>query len=152
MIINGNDNGRSVTAIDDYDVSNVRSVHSNVGVSTFIADTILDRQKEVFDPGFEFAITAASGSPATSTATCQGISDFKGLVKVGDIIAYTTGSATNLDRIFNRVSVVGDTSLTLSAVETIDGICNGALPTSAATPTGIKVLSCDLENQLILDI
>ena len=90
LMINGNDNGRSVTAIDDYDVSNVKSVNSNVGVSTFIADTVLDRKKEVFDPGFEFDFNGG-------TVRTTGISDFRGLVKVGDILSYTV--ANNSDNV-----------------------------------------------------
>ena len=142
LSINGNDIGRSITAIDDYDISSVKSVHSAVGLTTFMADTVLDYNKQVFNNGDEFLITQASGG--TSTATCQGIVDFRGLVKVGDIIAYTTGIAGDL--IFNRVSVVDAGSLTLTAVETITGTCNGALPTNNRTPTGVKVLSCELED------
>ena len=135
LMINGNDNGRSVTAIDDYDVSNVKSVHSNVGVSTFIADTVLDRKKEVFDPGFEFDFNGG-------TVRTTGISDFRGLVKVGDILSYTVANNSVADVRFNRVSQVTNSTLTVATVETVSGICDGSI--GNCTPTGVKVLSCDL--------
>jgi len=143
LMINGNDNGRSVTAIDDYDVSNVKSVHSNPGGAgigiTFIADTVLDRKKEVFDPSFQFDFNGG-------TVRTPGISDFRGLVKVGDILSYTVANNSVADVRYNRVTQVTASTLTVGVVTSISGICDGSI--GNCTPTGVKVLSCDLEKSV----
>ena len=141
LMVNGNNIGVSITAIDDYDVSSVKSVHSNVGVSTFIADTVLNRSKELFDPGWEFQIAAPDGS-GISLVNCTAVSDFRGILKVGDIITYTSSGVL----IYNRVTEVNAATFKIEGVESVGSIDGTRSGTS--TPTGVKVVSCDLEKSV----
>ena len=54
LIVNGLDAGRNITAIDDVDFSQVKSVGRTVGVSTFAANFALTENKSVFPEGATF--------------------------------------------------------------------------------------------------
>ena len=63
---------------------------------------------------------------------------FPGLVSVGDLISYTsTDTAQSFtDPVFATVQSVSDTSIVISGVTTVTGICQGRLP---ETGTRIEV-------------
>ena len=67
--------------------------------------------------------------------TSGGVADFRTLVKVGDIINYSPTVGTT---VYNRVSAVNQTSLTIEAVANVDGVCSGVLSPSI-TPTRVDL-------------
>ena len=133
ILINGNDTGNNITEVTDWSFDDIKALNSEAGIgagtSTFAANLLLDRRKSVFNEGIEFNFTNTSVESA-------GVSDFRGLVKVGDIINYHPTSGTT---VYNRVSAVNQTSLTIEAVANVDGVCNGALA-AQTSPTGVDIL------------
>ena len=128
LIINGVSEGNNVKTIVDNSFEDVKSVTNSAG--TFTANTVLNRKKQVFNEGVEFNITG--GNAMASGA----IADFRSQLKDGDIITYATATAG--DPVFNEVGTVGKSSVALAAVESLTGVCNGAVVNS--TPTGVSVL------------
>ena len=119
---------RSIKSIKSFGIQDVKSVYQDTSsvsgyVTDFVADTVLQR---VIAPNFSnsdlITITGAG-------ATTNGAYNFVG-VSTGTILRYTPDGET-VER-FNRIeSVSGDgLSVTLSAVPSISGICNGALNSS----------------------
>ena len=136
--IDGLDAGRNITVIRDHDISDVKSVGRTVGVSTFAANTALISDKKSFTESSQFSIT--SGGAASSPS----ISNFSSLVKVGDIVRYSKPSGTLPT--FNRVASGVDTgTLTLVAVPSVTGVCDGTLPGTTITVTDFDVIVPFLE-------
>ena len=129
LIINGVSEGNNVKTIVDNSFEDVKSVTNASG--TFTANTVLNRKKQVFNEGAQFAIT---GNNAMASGA---IADFRSQLKDGDIITYTTAAAG--DPVFNEVGTVGKSSVALSAVESLTGVCNGAVVNNN-TQTGVSVL------------
>ena len=129
LIINGVSEGNNVKTIVDNSFEDVKSVTNSAG--TFTANTVLNRKKQVFNEGAQFAIT---GNNAMASGA---IADFRSQLKDGDIITYTTAAAG--DPVFNEVGTVGKSSVALSAVESLTGVCNGAVVNNN-TQTGVSVL------------
>jgi len=138
LIINGVDSGNNITEIVDNDIESIKAVHSTTGLiggvgsgnTTFAANTVLDRKKQVFNEGTEFGITGGN------TLASSQIADFRSQLKVGDIITYSPPAAAN--PAFNRVTSVSANSVGLAAVADVSGICIGAVTNS--TPTGVSVV------------
>ncbi len=139
VIINGIDNGRLIESIEDYSVSDVKSVYSKVGVSTFNADLILDTKNLIAPNGTQFSISAQSAG--VSTVSAGSSINFLNIVKSGDIIGYSLPSVGNI--IYNKVETVsvGGASFSISGITTVSGVCDGALPTSNVTVTNVLKLS-----------
>jgi len=127
LIINGVDSGNNILTAIDNSFEDVKSVSHSSG---FTANTVLDRKKKVFNEGVEFSITGGNALASGS------IADFRSQLKDGDIISYATTTAG--DPVFNEVGTVDKSSVALTAVETLDEVCNGAVVNS--TPTGVDVL------------
>jgi len=140
IIINGIDNGRLIKSIVDYDISNVKSIHSTkVGVSTFNADMILGNQINIAPSGTTFKITAESAGVSTVSAGLG--TNFVNVISNGDIIRYGNPDQGQL-AIYNKVSNVstGGTNFTLSAVPSVTNVCVGSLPTSEILVTDLKLI------------
>ena len=146
ILINGKDAGRNITSLIEYDFDSIKSIHRNsqglgwkttVGVGTFAADLDLTNDKQVFDSGFEFNITSSG-----TTVKCAQIANFNNFVKVGDILKWNNAADT-ITR-FNRIGVISadGTTLTLTAEESVTGLCNGTL--ADGTPTGMKIAANEL--------
>ncbi len=142
IIINGELNGRVITSVTDYDLSDVKSVRSTAGGRTFSADVVLETKKDF--TGRSFTIAGASGGTSIVTSGTPGwVSSFK----VGDVVAYKRASQTDVT--FNVVSVISPTNnnITITAApNTISGICHKALPTAAVTVSDLKIVSGKLRN------
>ena len=145
LIINGITEGNSVTAIEDNTFQDVKAVHSSGGLgsgsTTFSANTVLNSKKQVFQTGAEFEILPLSdGTSGFSTVRGSSVTDFRTLVKVGDIISYTGGAniGNNIPT-FNRVKEIGiaGTSFLIENVADVSGTCNGGV--AASSPTDIIV-------------
>ena len=152
---------RSIKSIETFGIQDVKGIFQNTSTVTgygvsFTADTVLQR---VISPNFSNAdkitITGAG-------ATTNGTFNFVG-VSTGTILRYTPEGET-IER-FNRIETVSadGLSVTLSAVPTIAGICNGALNTSKISTTfafGVpkvsledsKGLYSEIENKNVADV
>jgi hypothetical protein len=143
--INGIDNGRLINNVVDYSTSDIKSMYSKVGVSTFNADLILENRIYLAPSGTQFNITAASGGISTVSA---GINvDFVNSIKSGDIISYSNPSGN--DVIYNKVQTisVGGRSFTIAGITTVPGICEGRLPTSNETVTNLVKLTSSIYSE-----
>jgi hypothetical protein len=131
IIINGIDNGRLIKSFTDYNLSDVKSIYSKVGINTFNADIILSRGSYISKPGTTFIVNNGVVSAGLGSI-------FTNLVKVGDIVSYANTTFTG-DPIYNKVvSVsVGGTSFTITGITTVTGICNGVLPSGSFEVTNI---------------
>jgi len=133
IIINGVTNGRVITAITEFDLSDVKSIRSTAASRTFSADVVLETKKDL--TGRSFSIT--SGGVITS-GTSGWVKNFK----VGDVIAYKRGGQTDIT--FNVVSAVSPTNNNVTVVaapHTISGICHKALPSSTVTVSDLKIVA-----------
>ena len=133
----GIDNGRVATAITSYGIGDVQSVYGKVGVgTTFAADVIPSQQSTI---GIA-TITAVNSSGESTVISAN--PQFPGLVSVGDLISYTsTDTAQSFtDPVFATVQSVADTSIVISGVTTVSGICQGRLP-----ETGTRIEVSDMK-------
>jgi hypothetical protein len=122
ITINGIDNSRLINYVKDYSLSDIKSIYSSIGISTFNADVILSSKSYLSKPGTTFKIQNGVVSVGNETT-------FLNIIKPGDIISYASTSFSG-DPIYNRVVSVNNDGLTftVSGITTVNGICNGFLP------------------------
>ena len=143
LIVNGLEIGNNITKIVDSSFEDIKAIHSQEGVSSgttsFAANTVLDSKKQVFQTGAEFEITPRDATAGFSTVRGSSVSDFRSLVKVGDIVSYTGGAHANNIPTFNRVKDIGigGTSFLIENVASTFGTCDGSV--RATSPTDIIV-------------
>ena len=138
IIINGTEDGRVITAVTEYDLSDVKAVRSTAASRTFAADVVLETKKEF--SGRSFSIT--SGGVVTS-----GRAGWVKSFRIGDIVAYKRGGVTDVT--YNKVSAVSaaNNNITLvAAPATISGVCHKALPSSTTTVSDLKILSSKIRS------
>jgi hypothetical protein len=130
------DDARFVTSDKNFSLSDVKSVFGVVGTAaTFTGDTIQSRVRNFGSAN----ISAESGGTSLISIPADPGFSFIGIVTVGNIVRY---SRPTLDvASFARVTGVGQTNITVQAVTTVSGICNGALPTSVETIQNFELLS-----------
>ena len=140
LLVSGLEAGSNVTSISDYDFTSTKAIHSLAGVgagnTSFAANLVLDRKRNVFDAGVEFNITGIT-TMATGTASAGGIGDFRDIVNVGDMFTYSYASGT--DPVFNRVTAVTKDNFSFAGVSTVTGECDGATIASQS-PTGANIV------------
>jgi hypothetical protein len=143
IVINGIDDGRLIKTIKDYNISDVKSLNSVVGITTFNSDLVLSNRSYILKPGSLFNITAASSGVSTVTAGLD--NNFLNTIKVGDIVSYNDQTLTT-DTIYNKVNSIssGGTEFTIVGVTTVPGICDGRLPSVALQTTNLLKLSTTL--------
>ena len=123
---------RSIKTVRTFGIQDIKSVYQDASALTgypvdFVADTVLQRKTPT-----GFSITDKIDINASGIATCPG-GNFTG-IKTDTIVRYQLPNET-VER-FNRVTeVLSDGSISLAAVSSITGICNGALPTAQNTTT-----------------
>ena len=128
IIINGNVDGRTITKITDFNIDDVKSMRSYVGVSTFEADLILDeisRLDNVTTGSFEYTKTSSTTGIITATG-----GNFAGILTTGNILSYSLGSSKVPQ--FNRVTGVSTTGdeVSIAAIPSIPNINNGSVSSS----------------------
>lgn len=125
IIINGIDDGRLIDSVIDYSVSDIKSVYSKVGITTFNADAVLTNKSYIAKPGTTFKINNGSVSAGFENV-------FTNIVKVGDIISYASTTFVG-DPIYNKVVSVGSggTNFVITGITTVSGVCNGVLPSGS---------------------
>ena len=137
ILINGVDNGRVITKVTDYNIDDVKSLRSAVGVSTFEADVVLDRLSRVNNAiSNSFQLSNTSGN--TGIITAAG-SNFAGIVTTGNIISYTIGG--NTVPTFNRVVGVATngTSINVQGITTVPNVCEGGVPAGTTNITDFLI-------------
>lgn len=125
IIINGIEDGRLINFVKDYSISDIKSIYSQVGISTFNADLVLTRKSYIAKPGTVFNINNGVVSAGLENV-------FTNIVNVGDIISYSNTSFSG-DPIYNKVTSIGlaGTSFNISGITTVSGVCDGKLPSGA---------------------
>jgi hypothetical protein len=140
FIFDGIENNRVSTAITSYSTNDVKSLYGMVGSgSTFSADILMS---SIADAG-PVEITAAGGGISTVTT-----SDFifTGIATVGNIVAFSNpGLSINT---FAKIESVSQSSITISGVTTVSGVCDGALPTSTITPSNFRILYSNFQSSI----
>ncbi len=136
IIINGIDDGRLINEIVDYDITDVKSIYSTSGISTFNSDVVLSQKSLLAPSGTIFTVSGASGGISTVSAGLDII--FTNKIKAGDIVSYASTSLGE-DVIYNRVENVSNDGLsfTISGVTTVTSICNGKLPSTTLEVSNI---------------
>lgn len=129
ITINGIDDGRLINEVVDYDISDVKSIYSTSGISTFNADVVLSQKSLISPSGTIFTITGASGGISTVSAGLDIV--FTNNIKTGDIVSYASTILSG-DVIYNKVASVASNGLsfTIAGITTVTSICNGKLPTT----------------------
>ena len=134
LIINGTEvYPRTISYIRTYNAEDIKSAHQPTSISgfstAFLADFQLDRNLKTG------TITITPGSGGISTATVSSPNTFTG-IKTDNIIRYQkSGSSAET---YNRIVSISPslTSMTLEAVSSVSGICDGTLPGAGSTYTG----------------
>jgi hypothetical protein len=129
-----NENTRVSTSITSYTIDNVKSLYGLVGTSyTFSADTVQTTKKQFTN----VEISQIDSILGISTAKSN-IPIFSGVVNKGDLVSYTIQGKTYPS--YAKVNNVTATTLTLSGVTTVIGVCDGELPQTNALITDFKLL------------
>ena len=146
LLASGLEVGSNITSITDWDFTSVKALHSLAGVgggtTSFAANLVLDRKRNVFESGVEFSIVGIT-TLSTGTASAGGIGDFRDLVNVGDMFTYSYASGT--DPVFNRVTAVTKDNFSFAGVSTVTGECDGATIVGQS-PTGANILDPTLNS------
>ncbi len=118
---------RTITSVRVYAIEDIKSVHQPISVSGFSTSFIGDTQLNRVSKSGTITITAASGG--ISTATVASPNTFSG-ISTDTIIRYQVAGLST--ETYSRVASISSsqTSMTLEAVSSVSGICDGALPTS----------------------
>lgn len=128
ILINGSElYPRTIASIKVFGPQDIRSIHQPTSISGFTTPFISDAQLERINRTEIITISANSGS--ISTATVAFPATFTG-IKSDTIIRYQRVGL--LTETYNRVVSVSPSldSLTLEAVTSVTGVCDGSLPTS----------------------
>ena len=142
FIIDGVENTRVAVAVTAHGIGDVLSVFGSangaeVGAAqTFSADVVLA-------PNFNVGVATVTQVADNFTSVIRSTNPlFPGQIKAGNVLSFT-GNLSQ-DPTFVSVVSVATSSITVTGVSTVDGVANGALPTSAATVSDLKVIGGEL--------
>jgi len=125
ILINGVQNGRVITKVDNFTFDDVKSLQSAVGVSTFSADVVLDDivRLSTLSAG-NFRLSNTSGNAGIITASSQ---NFAGIITSNNIVSYTVPGET-VPR-FNRITGVSTngSEINVVGITSVAGVCNGGV-------------------------
>ena len=139
LILNGIQEPVTVTSVREYSLGDVKSLHQNVGVNTFTADLELTSRFSLAPNGTNFTISTGGVVTVPGNRFVTGI-------KTGDIVSYNiTGFSTAT---FNRVSSIASdgSTITLSAIDDRNGICDGSLPGSELQTSDLTLIRPQILN------
>ena len=153
LIFNGIESGNISAGSTSYTTSDIKSINGTVSTaSTFNADV----KQSLFTNLGEVNISAATTSGASlgiSTVTSADPSKFFiGIATVGNIVEYSNPGKSTVS--YARVESVSQSSLTISGVTTVAGVCEGGLPTIIAgdatsgeiNPSNFKILTSQFQS------
>lgn len=128
IIINGVENTRIISKVNDYSISDVHQI-TGTGLSgnIFTADTILNQNILLAPVTSGFTISTANSG--ISTITTSNINFGVG-IQTGDIISYTKPG--EILPTYNRVTTVNASSrsIIVEATTSVANVCSGTLPTT----------------------
>jgi len=125
ILINGVQDGRVITKVDNFTFNDVKSLQSAVGVSTFSADIVLDNFIRLGSlASGNFRLSNTSGNAGIITASGQ---NFAGIITSNNIVSYTVPGET-VPR-FNRITGVSTngSEINVVGVTSVIGVCNGGV-------------------------
>ena len=134
IIVNGVNDTKSITAVTEFSIDDVKSIFQDVGDNEFNADTLLSREGSPASAGTEYTITSGGTVTAAGNKFASGI-------KLNDIVKYQ--KSTETDPTFNRVSAINATGsqLTLVALGVdVTGVCQKELPSGTITTSDFKIV------------
>lgn len=142
--INGLDNGRIITSLRDYNLSDVHQIvttNATAGLGTFTGDPDLTNKFLLADPGTQFTVTR--GSVGISTLTSSSLTFYTG-IQTGDIISYSIQG--NTVPTYNKVERIDQQNrkITLVSTTSVTGVCNGSLPSSDLTTSDLKKVTLEI--------
>ena len=145
FIFNGVESGNVAAATTAHSTSDIKSIRGTVSTaSTFNSDV---KQSALFSIG-EVNISIATTSGAylgISTVTSADPNKFfTGIATVGNIVEYSNPGKSTIS--YAKVESVSQSSLTISGVTTVTGVCDGGLPTSIINPSNLKVLTSQFQS------
>ena len=141
-------NRRVATAITNFGLSDVSSIHGNIGGvvgvgTTFSADVI---QSSKFDVGIATISKVSPGGLSTITSTNPLFPGTGQVVHEKDLISW---SSPNYEiPVYASVVSVGTTQVTVTGVTTVSGIANGRLPIARLDVTDLKILETKLDDSI----
>ena len=146
ITINGIDDGRLINYVKDYSISDIKSIYSNIGVSTFNADLVLDNSIVIAPQGTTFSITQQSGGISTVSSGLG--TNFINKISVGDIISYPNPN-TSGNIVYNKVNSIsaGGNNFTISALTSVPGVCDGNLPSIDSNVNNLVKISASSYGQ-----
>ena len=128
ILINGTDSlSRTISSFKVYTIEDIKSIHQPTSISgfstAFTADSLLIRNTR------PEVITISAASGGISTATVSSPYSFTG-IKTDNIIRYQRAGLST--ETYNRVASISSSglSITLAGITTVNGVCDGALPTA----------------------
>ena len=127
--VNGVNDTKTITAVTENSIDDVKSIFQDVGDNEFNADTVLSREGSPAPAGTEYSITTGG------TVTVAG-SRFSRGIKVGDIVKYQ--KSTETDPTFNRVTAVNANGSQITVVALgadVAGVCQKELPSGSTLVT-----------------
>jgi len=144
--INGIDNGRIITDVRDYDLSDVHQIVANegiAGIGTFSADPILNNQFLLAEPATQFTISANSGGISTVSTSNQ---TFLTQLKIGDIVSYTKQGQTIPT--YNAIGTIDvpNRLIGLTSTTSVVGVSSGLLPSTSITTNDFKKVTLEVSN------
>ena len=146
LIFDGNANGRVITDVTDYSISDVKSLYGTddgvIGINTFSADVM---QSTLVNVGIA---TISAGALTGQSIIRSSNPLFPGnLVKVGNLVRYTDLTSSD-DPITAKVVSVGSSTISVAGVTTVSGVTDGKLPSSTLNITDLRILTTRLEESL----
>mgnify|MGYP002640624080 CR=1 FL=1 len=146
IIIDGVDDGRVISNVRDYSLSDVhqlRTDNSGSSLGSFTADPVLSNKVNLADISAQFTITGESAG--VSTVTTSSSSFYEGLY-VGSIVSYTKEG--NSVPTFNKVTEIDKTAdiVKIQAVGTTSGINDGTLPGTSIVTNDFRKVTLEILN------
>ncbi len=127
--VNGVADTKTITAVTEHSIDDVKSIFQDVGDNEFNADTLLSREASPAPAGTEYSIT-------TGGTVSVGGNRFKSGVKIGDIVKYQ--KAGESDPTYNRVTAIASSgaTITIAALAAdVSGVCQKELPSGSTLVT-----------------
>jgi len=150
--VDGVNYNTTVAISTNYDISNVKSIYqgTTVGIQTFNADLKLTTKRKF---GTSFTISGRSGngadaSPAGLSTITAGQNTFVGIVTTNDLVRFISTDITISDPVLLKVKSISNdgSQLTLSGIQTVTNLFDGAPPQNVQQITDLEVVSGDLIN------
>ena len=142
LVFNGiGTDARTSVAVTAHTISDVQSVFGITALgSTFTADIVPTAARVI---GIA-SITARTGTPLTSTVTSPGLV-FAGITTIGDLVSFSIPGQS--DKNFAKVTTVDTTSIGISTVASVAGICSGLLNVDPVSVSDFTILKSNFIEQ-----